>query len=393
MMDQRTALGEAQGRRARGAVGVLFLTNGMALGLWSALIPGVKQGLALSDGRLGIALLAMAIGALVAMPLTGVLVARFGSAMVGRCAALVFFAVLPLPVIAPSLPLLVAALIVLGGANGVLDVAMNAHGVLVEGRLGRPVMSSFHGMFSLGGLIGAGVGGGLLVWAGGPALALGLACVAALAVLAGWGRLLPASADIGSHAGAGFALPRRGTLVLGLLAFAVLMSEGAMLDWSAVHLRESLGAGAALGGAGYAAFSAAMAVGRFSGDALRRRLGSVVLTRGGGVIAAVGLGAGLMVGTPGAMIAGFACAGIGFANMVPVLFGAAGRVPGAAPATSITAVATLGYAGFLVGPPLIGAVAEATRLGQALGLAVLAGLLVALAAGVTRVADGHGKGA
>ena len=373
-------------RRARWAIAFVFLINGAVIGSWAPHIPLVKERLGLSPAVLGLALLGMALGALIAMPLTGAMVARFGSAAVTRTALLLSFPAFLLPVLAPSLPLLVLALILFGAANGVTDVAMNAHGVAVEVRYGRPVMSSYHGMFSLGGLIGAGLGSlalGLLP-AGGHAVAVLVACGGtALAVLPG---LLPGSADLGSGDPA-FAMPRRTTIVLGLLCLLALMGEGAILDWSGIYLREDLAQPAAMAGRGYAAFSATMATGRVTGDALRARLGSVTLVRASAALAAGGLALAVALPYSGTALLGFALAGLGIANFVPVLFGAAGRLPGEPPATAIAAVATLGYTGFLAGPPFVGLVAEATSLATALGLVALACAVPGLAARATRHAD------
>lgn len=366
-------------RRARWAVAVVFLANGAAIGSWAPHIPLLKERLGLSPGLLGLALLAMAAGALVAMPLAGILIARWGSAPVARIAGLLFCALLPLPVMAPGLVTLSLALVLFGAANGAMDVAMNAHGFAVEQRLGRPVMSSLHAMYSLGGLAGAGAGGLLLAVMPAAVHASVAAVVLVAAVVVAGRHLLPGAIDTGLS-GSTFALPRRGTLVLGLLAFLAFMTEGAILDWGAVHIREGLDAGTTLAAAGFAAFSGAMAIGRFFGDGLRARFGSAGLARASALLAALGLGFGLVMADPYAAVAGIACAGLGLSNIVPILFGAAGRARDQAPATAIAAVATLGYTGLLAGPPLIGFVAEWTTLGLALGLLALACAIIALSA-------------
>lgn len=369
--------------RARWAVAAVFLANGAAIGSWAPHIPLLKERLGLSPGLLGLALLAMAAGALIAMPLAGIVIARRGSAPVASVAGLLFCALLPLPVLAPGLTSLSLALVLFGAANGAMDVAMNAHGVAVERRLGRPVMSSFHAMYSLGGLVGAAAGGALLIVMPAAIHAMATAVLlVAVMVLAGR-HLLPGAADTGLS-GSTFALPGRGTLALGLLAFLAYMSEGAILDWSAVYIRESLNAGTTLAAAGFAAFSATMALGRFFGDGLRARFGSSGLARASALLAAGGLGLGLVMTDPLAVVAGFACAGLGLSNIVPILFGAAGRARGQTPATAIAAVATLGYTGLLAGPALIGFVAEWTTLGLALGLLVLACAIIALSARAVR---------
>lgn len=376
----------ARVRHARWAVAAIFCVNGTIFGSWAPHIPLVQERLGLGPGMLGAALLAIAVGALAAMPVAGAAIGRVGSAVPTRIATVLLCLALPLPVLAPGLPALILAFLLLGAANGTMDVAMNAHGIAVERGLQRPVMSSFHGMFSLGGLIGAAAGAVLLDLVA-PTTHILLATAFVLAATAvALPHLLPGSADAG-HAGTTFAWPDRLTIGLGALAFLVLMSEGAVLDWSAAYLRDQLGASPGLAATGFAAFSATMAIARFGGDWLRHRLGSVRLVRGSGLLAATGLALGLILGSPLAGVVGFACAGFGLGNTVPVLFGAAGRLPGVAPGTAIAAVATTGYTGFLAGPPLIGFVAEVTSLRLALSLLVLACLMVALFAQGARRAD------
>lgn len=378
---------QAQARRARYGVSAAFMACGIVIGSWAPHIPLVKERLGLGPGLLGTALLAMGIGAVVAMPTTGLLIARFGSAPVTRTAGLIFVPAFLLPVMAPDFVFLVAALAFFGAVTGIMDVAMNAHAVYVEERLGRPVMSSFHGLFSLGGLIGAGLGGIMLTYLD-PAVHVLSLCAVLFAGLVFLLRFLfPGSVDRGMQRER-LALPNPLTLALGILAMLAMLSEGAILDWSAVYLSEGLGSGPGLAAAGFAAFSATMAMGRLMGDFVRARIGAVTLVRGSGFVAAAGLGVGLFLSHPVAAVAGFACAGFGLANLVPVLFGAAGRASGKAAGGAIATVATLGYSGFLVGPPMIGFVAEASSLETALWLLVGASAILFLAAPVTRVADG-----
>ncbi len=379
-----------QARRARVAVSAAFMAGGIVIGSWAPHIPLVKDRLGLGPGLLGTALLAMAVGAVVAMPTTGFLIARFGSAPVTRVAALAFVPAFLLPILAPSLPLLIAALAIFGAATGIMDVAMNAHAVYVEERMRRPVMSSFHGLFSLGGLIGAAIGGVMLTYLD-PLIHAGTLCVLLFfALLFALRNLYPGTVDTGGKRER-MVFPNFVTIVFGVLAFLALMSEGAVLDWSAVYLSDSLGAEAGVAAAGFAAFSATMALGRLLGDAVRARIGATALVRGSGVVAAAGLGTGLFIASPVAAVLGFACTGIGLANLVPILFGAAGKASGRAAGGAIATVATMGYGGFLVGPPLIGFVAETTSLDGALWLLVGACVVLALAAPLTRAADGNGE--
>ena len=262
---------------------------------------------------------------------------------------------------------------------------MNAQAAAVEARWGQPIMSSFHGTFSTGTLLGSFVAG-LIAGRGVPPvphlLATGLV-LAMVAVVAA--RSLLTIAAEGDEDGPMFALPVGPLAGVGALAFGVLLAEGAVADWGAVYLRDVLGATAAVGGWGYTAFSLTMAAGRFAGDGLVQRLGPVSVIRGGGALVALGMGVALLVGTVPAALIGFACVGAGLAAAFPVLLSAAGRTPGVPTGTAIAAVATAGYTGFLVGPPAIGLVSAAFGSLRA-GLAVVAllGVATALLAGQAR---------
>ena len=369
-------------RAARVGVAAVFFANGVILSNWVPRIPAVQRDLGLSEGQLGVALLGAAVGALAAMPASGWAVARFGSKPVTAATAVLLAATLPLPALASGVATLWLALVGLGAANGALDVAMNAQGVAVERAYGRPILSSFHAAFSFGGLTGAATGG-LAAWTGLDPLPhfVAVAVVAGAAGLAASRRLLPARVDAGG-AGAGPALvwPPRRLVAVGALAFCCLLGEGAMADWSAVYLDGELEAGPGLAAAGFAAFSLAMAGGRLVGDRLAAAWGPVALARRGGLLVAGSLGAALLIGHPLAAVLGCGGVGAGLAGIVPVVFSAAARTPGIAPGGGIAAVSTMGYAGFLVGPPLIGLVAEVTSLGTALGAVVVMGALIALLA-------------
>ncbi|MBP2299965.1 MFS transporter [Azospirillum picis] len=371
---RRAASGPANA--ARWATVAAFFLNGTVFGVWATQIPLLKNRLDLSAAVLGVALLFLAAGALTAMVASGPLLSRLGSAPVTRVTALLFAALLPLPALVPDVPALCLVLALFGAAGGTMDVAMNAQGALVERRLGRPIMSSLHGMWSLGGLAGAALGGLLLPLM--PAAAQAGLVSAALLVLflALQGRLLPDR----SGGGGGLVLPDRRTLLLGTLAALSFMSEGAILDWSAIHLRDDLGAPQSLAGLGFGLFCAAMAAGRFSGDRLRQRFGGATLMRSGAVVAAAGLGLVLLGGSPLAAMIGFGVTGLGLSNVVPVLFSTAGAVEGGRADHAVAAVSTMGYAGVLAGPPLVGFIAQATSLATAFALIALLALVQAAAA-------------
>ncbi len=365
--------------RARLAVGAVFFANGAGMASWVPHVPAVQMGLGLRPSVLGLALLAMAVGALLGIPLSGYCTARWGSRTVVRLTALAFFVALPLPLMAPGLGALVAALFLLGASNGALDVSMNTQAVAVEHHWPRPILSSFHGLWSLGGLAGAGVASlalhaGLSPQAHVAAAALMLGAAALVACRG----LLP-RAD-GEQDATHFARPTRALALLGTIAFFGLLTEGAVGDWSAVYLRSALGADAATAALGFAAFSGTMAAGRFAGDHLVARVGDAALVRAATGLGALAFGAALIVGRPVAVIAGCAALGLGLANLVPIVFRAASRVPGVPPSHGIAAVGTAGYAGFLAGPPVIGFVAEAVTIGGALWILVVALGWIAVAA-------------
>ncbi|MBY6265665.1 MFS transporter [Azospirillum sp. 412522] len=373
--------GTEQASAARWATVAAFFLNGTVFGVWATQIPLLKNRLDLSPAVLGAALLCLAAGALTAMIASGPLLGRLGSAPVTRVTALLFAGLLPLPALVPDVATLCIVLALFGASGGTMDVAMNAQGALVERRLGRPVMSSLHGMWSLGGLAGAGLGGLLLPLMPAAAQA-GLVSAGLLALfLALQGRLLPDR----NAGGGGLVLPDRKTLLLGLLAALSFMGEGAILDWSAIHLRDDLGAPASTAGMGFGVFCAAMAAGRFSGDRLRHRFGGATLMRCGGLLAAGGLGlvlaGGFMAGgSPLLAMAGFGLTGIGLSNIVPVLFSTAGAADSRHADHAVAAVSTMGYAGVLCGPPLVGFIAEATSLATAFALIALLALGTAAAA-------------
>jgi MFS family permease len=368
-------------RASRLAVLAVFFVNGVVIGSWVVRIPAIKERLGLGDGLLGVALLGAAVGALVAMPLVGALVSRFGSRRIVGTTALALSVSLLMPALAPSLLLLVPAVVVLGAANGGLDVAMNAQAVAVERGYGRPIMSSFHAAWSFGGLGGAALGGLLASKGIGPLPHFSaVAIVATIAFAFAYGALLPSGADASGEGTPAFARPTRALLGLGIISFCVLLGEGAMGDWSAVYLDGTLRTGPGFAAAGYAAFSLSMAFGRLLGDRLTELLGPARLVRSCAAIAAVGLGVALAAAQPLVALTGFACAGAGFSIIFPTALSAAGRTGGPT-GPALAAVTTAAYTGFLVGPPFIGFLAELTGLGYALYLVVALSTTIVILAG------------
>jgi predicted MFS family arabinose efflux permease len=341
------------------------------------MIPFVKARLGLDERTLGLLLLAFGGGSMVAMPLAGLAIHVWGSRRVVAIASLAGCAALPLLAARLDTAQLAITLFVFGAALGALDVAMNAQALAVQHAAGRPIMSGFHALFSVGGLAGAAVVSVLLrTGLGLGQSALGIALV--LGAVALWQRP-HFIADHGTSETSSFTIvPKPAVLILGALCFMCFLGEGAVLDWSAVFLREHRQVDVSLAGVGYAAFSVAMAMMRMAGDRLTHRTGSARTLRVGGTLAAIGYLAVAAIPSAAGALAGFVVVGIGAANIVPILFSASGRVPGVPPGIGLATVTTIGYAGLLLGPAGIGFVAKATSLQCAFVL--VAAMFAAIAA-------------
>ena len=352
----------------------LFFANGFGYGTWVAHLPLFKARLGLSDGLLGLALLGASLASLVAMPFVGTVIARYGSRGAATAASIAASALLVVPFLASSPFAFALAAIAIGAAYSAMDVSMNAQAVAVEARAARPIMSSFHAVFSTGGLAGS-LASALLIARGFPIDADGtivaVACCAFVVValpflLAERGESVPSRSARGARVRA-----LRPVALFGALAFLGLVGEGAMADWSGIYLHSSLAVTAAASAAGFGAFSIAMAVGRGVGDTVVARVGAARTLVGGSLLAAFALGCALVVHAVWIAYAGFALVGLGLANVIPILFSATGRVRSLPPGVGIAGVSTMGYAGFLVGPPAIGFTSDTFGLRIALGFVVV----------------------
>ena len=362
--------------QARWAVTTAFFLHGLLIGAWVPHIPLAKERLDVGPAVFGLALLAIAAGAVCGMPITGALINRFGSARMTAITGILFCLAFFGPIFAPTLAAFIAGGFVMGIVIGSMDVSMNAHGIAVERLLKRPVMSMFHGGFSVGGMVGAFLGAALLHQFGQLAQAAITAAVCLALQLTAIRFLLPASADKGLS-GSHFAWPTSATIGLGLLCFLALMIEGSILDWGAIMMREKFTVDAAFAALAFGFYQGGMSVARLTGDWLRQRFGAVRMVTVSALMAAAGTAVALAAPTPWLAIAAFVFAGLGIGNVAPVLFAGGGRLEPEAPGRGIAAVTTLGYAGFLSGPPLIGFAAQVTNLPIALGLTVLAALVIA----------------
>ncbi len=377
-------------RRARWAVAAVFAANGFAMGAWAVHIPLLLPRHGIDKATLGLLILGLGIGAVGAMLFTGRLIGSHGTRRVTTVFGLLLAPVLPLIVYAPSLWVLAPAMAMLGAFGGSMDVAMNANAVEVERRLGRAIMSSSHGFWSLGGFVGAGVGGPVVEAAGAQTHALAAGGVILAALLLARPFLLdqPPPPPPVTDGGPAVLLPRDLALwLLGLMALSAMVPEGAIMDWGALYLRQDLGASITQSGLAFAAFAGAMAVMRFAGDSLRNRFGAVRTLRVSGLVAAGGLVAATVAPTVPLALAAFAVAGVGVANMVPVIFSAAGNHPGLPFGTAMATVTMVGYAGILVAPASIGVAAQTIGFRATFALLALLLVLVALTAGRASAAE------
>jgi len=366
---------------ARLATRLAFLVAGFVMACWAPLVPFAKARTGADDATLGLLLLAVGVGSVAAMPVTGALAARRGSRpmILGGGTALALL--LPMLAVADGTAMLAAALFGFGAALGTIDVAMNVHAVEVERRAGQPLMSGFHALFSIGGFAGAGGMTALLAGGWSPLPATSIASALALAALAVAGpRLLAARGEP-----AAFVRPRGIVLLLAALAALTFLVEGAILDWGALLVTGMGLVGLAQGGLGYMIFAIAMTAGRLAGDRAVRRLGEARILFGGGIVTAGGFAL-LLAGPPGIAMAGFAAIGLGASNIVPVLFSAAGRQTAMPAPLAIAAVTTTGYAGILAGPAGIGLIAQHIGLPGAFWILAASMIVVPLAA--RRVARG-----
>jgi MFS family permease len=378
----------AELRRSRVAVLAYFFVLGAATATWSARLPAIKESLHLSDGRLGLALFAVPAGSVVTLALSGRITDKFGAVRVLRIGGvLVPVALVPIG-LARDLAALMATLVVYGAVSGLLDVAMNACGARLEQAYGRRIFSSLHAGFSIAGLAGAGIGG-ISAWLGAaplPTFAVAGAALLVLGLLAGPRVVIP---PVAPPAEPSEDSPRRSlrqiSLViwlLGLLALFGQVGEGSAGDWSAVYLHVNLGAPASVATVGLAAFSVMMAVGRLAGDRLAARFGSVNLVRASGLLAGLGLAAGLLIGDQIAAVAGFALLGAGLAGIFPQIVSSAVQLDPEHAGRNIGRIAAVAYSGLLGGPVAIGALASGVGLRDALLVPAALAVLVTLLAGV-----------
>lgn len=384
---------DAQARTARWAVAAMFLANGFVMGAWAPQIPLLMPRHDVTESVLGLLILVLGLGAVTAMLFAGRLISLYGGRRVLSLFSLALIPVLPMVVFSPNLWILALFMAVFGAMAGCMDVAMNAQAVEIERRLDRAIMSSSHGFWSLGGFIGGSAGAWVIAHWGSEVQSLLTAAVVAGIVILAMPFLLP---DAPQARVAQTVAPPKTRLfprdfhiwLLGFLALASMVPEGAVLDWAAIYMQKEHASDVFVSGLGFAFFAGAMAVMRFLGDAVRNRLGAVRTLRVSGWLGAAGMMGGAVAPNDWVVIVSFFVAGLGIANMVPILFSAAGNHPRLPSANAISIVTMVGYCGILVAPSSIGFLGE--HVGFRPTYAGLSLLLIGVALLAARAADADG---
>jgi MFS family permease len=378
-------------RRGRWAVASLFLANGFVMGAWAPQIPLLLPRHAITEGILGLMILLLGVGAVGSMLFVGKLIAAYGSRRVALTFGFMIAPALPLIVLAPNLWLLAPCMVWFGGTMGSMDVAMNANAVEVERRMDQSIMSSSHGFWSVGGFVGGAIGGLAIAHFGAQAQALGVGLIAFVILILARPHLIdeprltaPLGADRSKTA---MFPPVPGLYLLGTLALFTMIAEGGVLDWAALYLSRTMDSSVARSGLAFGFFSGAMALMRFFGDGVRDRFGAVGTLRLSALVAASGMAVAAVAPNDIVAIAGFAFSGLGVANMVPILFSAAGGYPGISAHAGIATVTMMGYSGILIAPSGIGFAAQTIGYRPTYGMLVVLLLTVALLAGRAATAD------
>ncbi len=340
------------------AVGLVFTADSFLFGSWVARIPFIKYQLGINDAQLGLALFFLPIGSIVMNPFTGRIIQRIGSARGCLYGGAGFFASIMIPVLAPNLPTLAAGLFVMGFFTALLNVSMNTCAANVEKEQGVKIMSTCHGMWSLGGMVSSALAGAF-IWAQVPAVwhALGVA-IMLITFIVLVQPLLRQIEEIKSNESTSLARPTKALTILILIGMAVSMGEGLAFDWSAVYLREIARASPGISALGFAFFSLAMTIGRFVGDTVIPRFGQKRLLAVGGAVAASGLLIAVLFPYPTMVLLGFLILGLGSALGAPMLYTASMQLPGTTPAAGLATFATLSFIGFMAGPPIVGFIAQ-----------------------------------
>ncbi len=360
------------------AIRLLFLLAGFAVSCWAPLIPIVKQKLQLDEAMLGLMLLCLGVGSILVMSLSGVLTARFGSRRITMLGGIVMALTFPTLVFAPNVMVLAFNLVIFGMALGGLEVAMNVNAIDAEKQLDKSLMSAFHGMFSVGGFIGAGFMTGLLTLGITAEIAVFLCSLMMLVMItfASKGVVNQQYEDESPH----FMMPRGVVILLALLAAIIFMAEGAMLDWGGLLMLSKGGINLEQSGLAYMLFAIAMTIGRFYGDRITSKLGDFNVVLGGGILATIGFVLVIFPEQTAISLTGFFLIGTGSSNIVPIIYRRAGSQTLMPVTLAVAGISIFGYGGILIGPTLIGFVAHSTSLVTAFMLLAILWLIVPICA-------------
>ncbi len=371
----RTALS-----KARWATRTQFLNLGFVAGVWGVHVPSLKATYALDERTLAVALLATSVGSVLTLTMAGRLVGKLGARGTAILAGWAISLALALTLVLPGFWALLPVMVLMGAGQSVFDVAINAEGTMLETLTGRTVLSGFHGMFSLGAMVGAAAAATMI--RGGMSNAIQLALVAAVVgtsiTVASRGMLAAHPATDASQAQ--FAWPKGTLLLIGMLILSGMLAEGVMYNWSVLYVAQELHAPQEQAAMAYVAFAGATAAMRFAGDSVRARVSERTMLIAGPALTAIAMLMVLLVARPWFAMVGFALVGIGLATVVPILYNAATRIPGVSRAAAIASVSSIGYVGFMIGPPIIGGLAHATSLTVAMGTQIVAALVLIVGA-------------
>jgi MFS family permease len=364
--------------RHRIAVKIAFFVNGFILANWVSRLPRIQELYGADNGNIGLVLLALSIGAVVAMPFAGWVIIKNGSRSISLLTAILYSAIVPLIPLMPNFPMLIALYFSMGLVTGIFDVAMNAQAVMVEREYQRPIMTSFHALFSLGMMLGGGSAALFTIMRFNLESHFIIISGISLAAVAWASRnLIHDKPDPGAHAdGPLFRLPNASLMSIGIIAFCCMMGEGAMSEWSANFMEHIVLAPKSLAPLALSAFATAMTLGRFFGDKARAEFGDRKMIIVGGMLAFAGLSLTLLIPLTYVSIAGFFLVGLGLSTIVPITYSIAGNTRELPSGVALAMVTTVGYSGFLIGPPVIGFIADAQTLRVA--LTVVAALFVVM---------------
>jgi MFS family permease len=364
-------------------IGLIFAVNSILFGSWITRLPEVQNRLNIGEGELGIALLGLPLGSILIMPFMGWIIHRLGDGKATLFSGIFFCIVSTFPILAPTYGLLFISMMMVGISTGSMDIAMNATAAAIEKRYSQAIMSTCHGMWSVGGMLGAG-STSLLAWLQVDAKLHIVLLAGILLFIVLFLRNILLSIREETVSDVVFSIPKGPLIGLAAIGFCIMLGEGAVADWSAVYLKNTLEADAFYSGLGYAGFSFSMAVGRFYGDRIIEMWGGRKLVMTGALIGILGMTFGLVPEDPLYVVIGFTLAGLGFSCLIPAVYISASRMPGRIPGASLAAVAGFGYFGLLIGPPTIGMIAEFFGLTAGLSVVVLLLIFVLLLSGYVR---------